>query len=97
MERTKVDASELRERLVHAAHCCVEHGCKYGERRTCPVVTKVIDQKYPCEQCDYDTSNTAWIEPIVSAYFNMKDSYDSRIANKLIEELKEKAKEVLRG
>lgn len=91
-----MDRSELREREVHAAHCCVEHGCKYSEQRTCPVVHKVVDQRYPCEQCDYDTSNTAWIEPIIRRFLNFKDPEDCKLGNALIAELKEKAKEVLK-
>lgn len=35
---------------VHESHCCVDHGCKYGAD-DCPVVAKLIIQKYPCEQC----------------------------------------------
>ncbi len=36
---------------THAAHCCVIHGCKYGDD-DCPVVNKKILQKYLCEECD---------------------------------------------
>lgn len=42
---------------VHAMHCCVIHGCKYGHA-TCPVVTKRRVQRFLCEQCD-DTLNDA--------------------------------------
>jgi hypothetical protein len=38
---------------VHASHCCIEHGCKYGDE-DCPVVSGEIKQKYLCEYCDYD-------------------------------------------
>lgn len=39
---------------VHAAHCCLEHGCKYGDDLDgrCPVVNRDIPQDYPCEHCD---------------------------------------------
>jgi len=35
---------------VHVTHCCVVHGCKYGDK-DCPVATGELDQKYPCEDC----------------------------------------------
>jgi len=35
---------------VHVTHCCVKHGCKYGEP-DCPVVNEAALQRYPCEQC----------------------------------------------
>ncbi len=36
---------------VHASHCCVWHGCKYGNE-DCPVVLLQVEQEYPCESCD---------------------------------------------
>lgn len=38
---------------VHTEHCCVLHGCKYGDE-DCPVVTKIKPQSYRCERCDDD-------------------------------------------
>lgn len=38
---------------VHKTHCCVKHGCKYGNPN-CPVVLGKIIQDYPCEDCDYE-------------------------------------------
>lgn len=38
---------------VHKSHCCVLHGCKYGDE-DCPVVLKEIVQLYLCEECDYE-------------------------------------------
>lgn len=35
---------------VHTEHCCVYHGCKYGDE-DCTVVTKLAPQSYPCEDC----------------------------------------------
>lgn len=37
---------------VHEGHCCVIHGCKYGDR-DCPVVAKLTKQAYLCESCDH--------------------------------------------
>lgn|SRR5689334_4220237 len=39
---------------VHTRHCCVLHGCKYGDE-TCPVVLKQKHQDHKCEQC-YDSN-----------------------------------------
>jgi hypothetical protein len=36
---------------VHQSHCCIIHGCKYGDK-DCPVENKLIIQTYPCEECD---------------------------------------------
>ena len=36
---------------VHIAHCCVLHGCKYGDK-VCPVVQRRAKQEFRCEQCD---------------------------------------------
>ena len=52
--------------LVHAAHCCTKHGCKYGAN-ACPVVEKVVQQEHPCEFCEMDDSDAApVVEQIVS-------------------------------
>lgn len=42
-----------REENVHKNHCCILHGCKYGDGN-CPVVSGEIKQKYKCEQCHGD-------------------------------------------
>lgn len=36
---------------VHESHCCVIHGCKYGDK-DCPVVKGKTKQDYICEECD---------------------------------------------
>ena len=36
---------------VHRTHCCIFHGCKYGNK-DCPVTLQLIEQKYSCEDCD---------------------------------------------
>lgn len=38
---------------VHASHCCVRHGCKYGDL-DCPIVGGAVSQEYPCEYCTMD-------------------------------------------
>jgi hypothetical protein len=39
---------------VHQTHCCVLHGCKYGDDENCPVFTGEVEQLYTCEYCDMD-------------------------------------------
>jgi mannose-6-phosphate isomerase len=38
---------------VHTEHCCIFHGCKYGDN-DCTVTTKLAAQSHPCEDCGYD-------------------------------------------
>lgn len=35
----------------HLNHCCIKHGCKYGDEN-CPVVLGRDKQIYSCEECD---------------------------------------------
>lgn len=46
-ERRKVldDWHLPRDTLIHAGHCYVEYGCKYGDD-DCPVMTKRVKQIY---------------------------------------------------
>ena len=39
---------------VHRTHCCVLHGCKYGDE-DCPVANGEIKQDYTCESCSMDS------------------------------------------
>lgn len=39
------------KRDVHTEHCCLAHGCKYGDEN-CTVTNKQKTQSYPCEWCD---------------------------------------------
>lgn len=47
------------EIAIHIAHCCQQHGCKYGEGLTCPVEKGEHTQTHPCEFCEYDISKEA--------------------------------------
>ena len=38
---------------VHASHCCILHGCKYGDD-DCPVEKGRVKQEYTCEYCDQE-------------------------------------------
>ena len=39
---------------VHTEHCCVLHGCKYGEGFNCSVVHTTKPQSYVCESCAHN-------------------------------------------
>lgn len=41
---------------VHRTHCCIVHGCKYGDI-DCPVESGKIDQDFPCEDCTRNDSS----------------------------------------
>lgn len=51
---------------VHSAHCCVIHGCKYGDEN-CPVVLGDEVQESPCSQCfeNADEAETAGVTGVV--------------------------------
>lgn len=36
---------------VHTEHCCVIHGCKYGDYEDCTVFQGWAPQSYLCEWC----------------------------------------------
>ena len=38
-------------RCVHTEHCCILHGCKYGDGDECPVENKTKSQSHLCEFC----------------------------------------------
>lgn len=46
-----VKVGEAQRAGVHGTHCCVKHGCKYGED-DCPVELGKVIQEHPCEECD---------------------------------------------
>jgi len=45
----KTESSE--NLCVHTEHCCVLHGCKYGDGENCPVESRRKRQSFPCEDC----------------------------------------------
>lgn len=38
-------------RDVHTEHCCIAHGCKYGDDEECTVASGKKGQSYPCITC----------------------------------------------
>ena len=37
--------------MPHSTHCCIIHGCKYGEHDTCPVCLAEVKQERLCHYC----------------------------------------------
>ena len=66
---------------VHRTHCCILHGCKYGDE-DCPVRSGEIKQDYTCESCDMDGIKK--IEEIQSLLV-FRDVSDKEILDKLID------------
>jgi len=54
---------------VHRTHCCVIHGCKYGDP-DCPVENKKVLQEYLCEQCGdvYDSTEKTTMAQIEEVF-----------------------------
>lgn len=42
---------------VYVRHCCLRHGCKYGDDEGCPVATGQQVQDHPCEFCQMESAN----------------------------------------
>lgn len=62
-------------KCVHTQHCCVNHGCKYGDP-DCPVWLGKRNQSYPCESCSMyeDINSLSEVVPV------SKKILDERIA-----------------
>ncbi len=45
--------------LTHQVHCCVIHGCKYGDK-DCPVENKEITQAHNCMDCEDHVGDIAF-------------------------------------
>jgi hypothetical protein len=43
---------------VHTEHCCVLHGCKYGDHHNCTVWCGIAKQSDPCEYCHFQGIDT---------------------------------------
>ena len=59
---------------AHTEHCCLTHGCKYGEE-DCTVTTGKFPQSYDCEECELDSQDPYLIrikelEAVLSKFVN---------------------------
>ena len=67
---------------VHKTHCCVKHGCKYGDL-DCPVELAFIEQDYDCEDCEDDNL----FEQFNVKTIKRKDIYKKKLRNLKIKSL----------
>jgi hypothetical protein len=52
---------------VHTEHCCVIHGCKYGDEHLgCTVYDGFQEQSFPCETCEEEGITIGYLKK----YFN---------------------------
>lgn len=62
---------EVNTTLVHAAHCCSKHGCKYGAN-ACPVVERVVQQEQPCDVCEMNDEAAAHVVDFIAAWLEKR-------------------------
>lgn len=64
---------EVDTTLVHAAHCCAKHGCKYSiNSLDCPVEQGAVKAEYPCEFCDMDDEAAAPVVDRIVAWLEAR-------------------------
>ena len=73
------------QRCVHTEHCCIMHGCKYGDGEFCPVKDGTKRQSYLCESCNpywelTDAQETAMWKKIHRTFEGkpLLDEYEAR-------------------
>ena len=81
---------------VHTEHCCIAHGCKYGNLN-CSVVTGKKEQSFLCETCCEDGIKTmgelrAMMNPSIMKVFVIDWCYECK---KQMEELGLKDREII--
>lgn len=83
---------DSREIGVHKGHCCVKHGCKYGDPN-CPVVKQVVEQSNICEECSDEGIQNVFelirFEDIdkIKEVFNNHDSLTSQNNKELLNKI----------
>lgn len=66
---------------VHTSHCCIEHGCKYGDKN-CPVVNGKVKQLYYCENCNIENNvYRQYHTPDNKSLFNSYEIYNKEGSN----------------
>jgi hypothetical protein len=66
---------------VHTEHCCILHGCKYGNiDNECTVAEGLKDQSDACEDCDWDGLKT--VEEVKrSVSYSLENDGDMKATN----------------
>lgn len=58
---TTVTETVIKTTDVHTEHCCIRHGCKYGDD-DCTVESGLKPQSFRCEQCDWELAKDGGLE-----------------------------------
>ncbi len=66
------------ERGTHRTHCCIRHGCKYGDE-DCPVADGTVWQEYACEYCISFDPNATGPLPLKRTPYTEKASPEERV------------------
>lgn len=79
---------------VHTAHCCILHGCKYGNRdRDCTVFTHGETQDGPCQICveylDEDIESALSTVEVLKFLAKHEDWYRSADAKRALHALRQ--------
>lgn len=75
-----MNAMSEQKRGTHITHCCVRHGCAYGNS-DCPVFAGEDLQQYACENCGYDEEATPGLPrvmPLVTSEYFKNASPEER-------------------
>jgi hypothetical protein len=79
---------------VHTEHCCILHGCKYGDDRFggegCSVCTLGYEQSYVCEDCDNDGIDS--LEKLKREYLIFKPKQELKFLEQKLFDLNHKVK-----
>ena len=66
----------MMEKDVHTEHCCVRHGCRYGDSNR-GVVRRQKSQSYDYEICDsVNEERQEWIERLREEGYTVTAPYD---------------------
>lgn len=68
---------------VHTEHCCIVHGCKYGDD-DCTVTSKRHPQSSPCEYCDDDGIDPTKPTPETNIYQIKDNCYYKCVNSKVL-------------
>ena len=61
------------QKNFHSEHCCIEHGCKYGDD-FCPVYLGIQTQSFRCEDCGGDEMPRVTKEEIATRRSSLFDA-----------------------
>ena len=76
-------------RDVHTGHCCLLHGCKYGQDEVCTVTTMKAKQESLCETCsmegEFYEEGMLEVQKIIDNLWETKRSKEKYVKAKIVE------------